>query len=400
MAAPGFWVTFVIVLALGLAPIVTQSASTREVMFTILLAIGMAVSLNIILGYTGYVSFGHVVFFGLGGYLGMYLIDSWNAPLPLAVLGGGMITALLALALGASILRLRGAYFALATIGINEAARTFVANFEPFGGPTGIELQFRVYRNYGGPTQALWITYYSVVGITLFAVIFSYLIKTSKFGLGLMSIREEEKQLTCLVGSNGVGKTTMLRTVMGLIRPWKGSIRFDGKDIGGTPAYAKADLGLVLAPEGRQLFTEMTVEENLEMGAANRRARPNAKKNLERVYEMFPRLKERRQQKAGILSGGEQQMLAVGRGIMAKPVVLMIDELSLGLAPVLSLQLFQSLRQLRQEGLTILLVEQNVQMALAISDYGYVLAEGKVEIEGPARELAQNQHIRAAYLGL
>lgn len=189
---PGFWVTFVIVLALGLSPIVTQSASIREVMFTILLAIGMAVSLNIILGYTGYVSFGHVVFFGLGGYLGMYLIDSWNAPLPLAVLGGGMIAALLALALGASILRLRGAYFALATIGINEAARTFVANFEPFGGPTGIELQFRVYRDYGGPTQALWITYYSVVGITLFAVIFSYLIKTSKFGLGLMSIREDE----------------------------------------------------------------------------------------------------------------------------------------------------------------------------------------------------------------
>lgn len=214
------------------------------------------------------------------------------------------------------------------------------------------------------------------------------------------SLSLEEKQLTCLVGGNGVGKTTMLRTVMGLIRPWKGSIRFDGKDIGGTPAYAKADLGLVLVPEGRQLFTEMTVEENLEMGAANRRARPNAKKNLERVYEMFPRLKERRQQKAGTLSGGEQQMLAVGRGIMAEPVVLMIDELSLGLAPVLSLQLFQSLRQLRQEGLTILLVEQNVQMALAISDYGYVLAEGKVEIEGPARELAQNQHIRAAYLGL
>ncbi len=214
------------------------------------------------------------------------------------------------------------------------------------------------------------------------------------------SLSLEEKQLTCLVGGNGVGKTTMLRTVMGLIRPWKGSIRFDGKDIGGTPAYTKADLGLVLAPEGRQLFTEMTVEENLEMGAANRRARPNAKKNLERVYEMFPRLKERRQQKAGTLSGGEQQMLAVGRGIMAEPVVLMIDELSLGLAPVLSLQLFQSLRQLRQEGLTILLVEQNVQMALAISDYGYVLAEGKVEIEGPARELAQNQHIRAAYLGL
>ncbi len=214
------------------------------------------------------------------------------------------------------------------------------------------------------------------------------------------SLSLEEKKLTCLVGGNGVGKTTLLRTVMGLVRPWKGSIRFDGKDISGTPAYTKADLGLVLVPEGRQLFTEMTVEENLEMGATNRRARPNIKKNLERVYTMFPRLKERRWQKAGTLSGGEQQMLAVGRGIMAEPIVLMIDELSLGLAPVLTLQLFQSLRQLRQEGLTILLVEQNVQMALAISDYGYVLAEGRVEMEGPARELAHNPHIRAAYLGL
>jgi len=168
------------------------------------------------------------------------------------------------------------------------------------------------------------------------------------------SLSLEEKKLTCLVGGNGVGKTTMLRTVMGLIRPWKGSIRFNGKDITATPAHAKADLGLVLVPEGRQLFTDMTVEENLEMGATNRRARPNLKRNFERVYEMFPRLKERRQQRAGTLSGGEQQMLAVGRGIMAEPIVLMIDELSLGLAPVLALQLFQSLRKLRQEGLTIL----------------------------------------------
>lgn len=215
-----------------------------------------------------------------------------------------------------------------------------------------------------------------------------------------LSLSLEEKKLTCLVGGNGVGKTTMLRTVIGLIRPWKGSIRFNGIDITATPAHAKADLGLVLVPEGRQLFTDMTVEENLEMGATNRRARPNLKRNIERVYEMFPRLKERRQQRAGTLSGGEQQMLAVGRGIMAEPIVLMIDELSLGLAPVLTLQLFQSLRKLRQEGLTILLVEQNVQMALAISDYGYVLAEGRVEMEGPARDLIHNQHIRAAYLGL
>ncbi len=210
----------------------------------------------------------------------------------------------------------------------------------------------------------------------------------------------QEKKLTCLVGGNGVGKTTMLRSVMGLLRPWSGSVWFEGKDVTRLPAYAKAEMGLTLVPEGRQLFTDMTVEENLEMGATNRRARPKMKENLERVYTMFPRLKERRGQKSGTLSGGEQQMLAVGRGILSDPTVLMIDELSLGLAPVLTLQLFESLRQLRDTGITLLLVEQNVQMALAISDYGYVLAEGKAELEGSARDLIKNEHVRAAYLGL
>lgn len=210
----------------------------------------------------------------------------------------------------------------------------------------------------------------------------------------------QEKKLTCLVGGNGVGKTTMLKTVMGLLRPWNGSIWFEGRDVSRLPAYIKAEMGLTLVPEGRQLFTDMTVAENLEMGATNLRARPKMKKNLELVYTMFPRLKERHAQKSGTLSGGEQQMLAVGRGIMSDPVILMVDELSLGLAPVLTLQLFESMRQLREAGITVLLVEQNVAMALAISDYGYVLAEGKVEMEGPAKQLAKNQHIRKAYLGL
>ena len=210
----------------------------------------------------------------------------------------------------------------------------------------------------------------------------------------------QDKKLTCIVGGNGVGKTTMLRTVMGLLRPWSGSVWFEGKDVSRLPAYAKAEMGLTLVPEGRQLFTDMSVEENLEMGATNRRARPKMKQNLERVYETFPRLKERRVQKSGTLSGGEQQMLAVGRGIMSDPTVLMVDELSLGLAPVLTIQLFESMRKLRDTGITVLLVEQNVHMALAISDYGYVLAEGKVEMEGPARQLAKNEHVRTAYLGL
>ena len=214
------------------------------------------------------------------------------------------------------------------------------------------------------------------------------------------SIALEEGKLTSLVGANGAGKTTTMRTVMGQIKPWSGSVWFNGQDISHLSAHAKAEMGVVLVPEGRQLFTDMSVEENLEMGASPKRARPHVQKNLALVYEMFPRLKERRAQKAGTMSGGEQQMLAVARGIMANPIVLMIDELSLGLAPVLVLDLFQSLKLLKEQGLTMMLVEQNVQMALAVSDYAFVLAHGKVELQGPSRELARDEHVRSAYLGL
>ena len=166
------------------------------------------------------------------------------------------------------------------------------------------------------------------------------------------------------------------------------------------PAYKKAELGLVMVPEGRQLFTDMTVAENLEMGASPVRARDNLSRNLEKVYTLFPRIKERANQKAGTLSGGEQQMLAVARGLMAEPRILMFDELSLGLAPVLVLSLFENLLELKKTGLTMLLVEQNVQMALAVSDYAFVLAQGRVDMQGESRSLAQDEHIRQAYLGL
>jgi branched-chain amino acid transport system ATP-binding protein len=215
-----------------------------------------------------------------------------------------------------------------------------------------------------------------------------------------VSLALEKGQLTSLVGGNGAGKTTLLRAVMGLVKPWKGTVWFDGRNVSQLPAHNKAELGMALVPEGRQLFTDMSVIENLEMGAAAARAKPNYQRNLQRVYDMFPRLYERREQKAGTLSGGEQQMLALGRGIMAEPVVLMIDELSLGLAPVLMLQLFETLRQLRTLGITILLVEQNVQMALAISDYAYVLSQGRIGLQGPSRELAKNEDVRHAYLGV
>ena len=189
---PGLWITLGIVIVVAVLPVLAGSASLREMIFVILMSVALASSLNILLGYTGYVSFGHIVFFGLGGYVGFYTMAElgWNL-LP-ATLAGGAAAAVLAFLLGKSILRLRGAYFALATIGINEALKAFINNFGPFGGPTGMELHFSVYKNYGGATQALWIAYWGLVFITLMVVVASFLVKRSKFGLGLMAIREDE----------------------------------------------------------------------------------------------------------------------------------------------------------------------------------------------------------------
>jgi branched-chain amino acid transport system ATP-binding protein len=215
-----------------------------------------------------------------------------------------------------------------------------------------------------------------------------------------VSIKVRSGQLTTILGANGAGKTTTLRTIIHWLKPWKGRVVLDGQDVTRLSMHAKAQRGLVLVPEGRQLFGDMTVHENLEMGAYPPRTRKNAPKNLERVYTLFPRLKERSSQRAGTLSGGEQQMLAVGRGLMQEPQVLMIDELSLGLSPLLAQQLFLTLKKLKQEGTTIVLVEQNVHLALALADYAYVMAEGRVRLEGPSQEVANNNEVRTAYLGL
>ena len=215
-----------------------------------------------------------------------------------------------------------------------------------------------------------------------------------------VNLKLEPGKLTTLVGSNGVGKTTLLKTVMGLLRPIEGSVTFQGQEVTRLSAHARAKAGMVLVPEGRQLFTDMSIYENLQMGAFSPRARAGFKNNLDKVYEIFPRLKERANQAAGTLSGGEQQMVAVARGLMAEPEVLMLDELSLGLSPLLALNLFETLTRLKKTGLTMLLVEQNVTMALAVSDYAYVLAEGRVHLEGPARELSKNDEVRRTYLGI
>ncbi len=189
---PGLLLTLGLMVVVGLWPVVTRQEALRETIFTIMLSVALASSLNIMLGYTGYINSGNVVFFGLGGYVGMYLLGTYGASLWVAMLAGGVASGLLALLLGKAILRLRGSYFALATLGVSEVMRTFIGNFSPFGGPTGISLNFRVFAAYGGAKQALWLTYYVLVGLALLVVGVSYLIKISKFGLGLMAIREDE----------------------------------------------------------------------------------------------------------------------------------------------------------------------------------------------------------------
>ncbi|MCL7454487.1 MAG: branched-chain amino acid ABC transporter permease [Anaerolineae bacterium] len=190
---PGLWLALAITAAFALWPaLASNRAYARETSFTILKAVAFAASLNILLGFTGYVSFGHIVFLGLGGYVGFYLMDTFGLHLALAALAGGLSSAILAFLLGKAILRLRGAYFALATIGVNEAMRAFIKNFEPFGGPIGMTLNFGVYRAYGGPDQALWMAYIGTALLTIVVVLVSFLVKTSRFGLGLMAIRENE----------------------------------------------------------------------------------------------------------------------------------------------------------------------------------------------------------------
>ena len=206
--------------------------------------------------------------------------------------------------------------------------------------------------------------------------------------------------MTTIVGANGVGKTTSLRAIVGSIRPWAGKVLFKDEDVTGLAPHLKAARGLALVPEGRQLFSDMSVEENLEMGAFARRGERSYASRLERAYTLFHVLKERRLQRAGTLSGGEQQMLAIARGLMSEPDLLIIDELSLGLAPRVVHEIFATLKRLREEGLTILLVEQNVHLAFAVSDYAYVLAEGRLFTEGAPQKLEAMPEIRKAYLGL
>jgi branched-chain amino acid transport system permease protein len=188
----GFWPSFLLVFLGGLAVLALRQDTLRETAFTVLMFIGLASSLNILMGYTGYVNFGHIVFFGLGGYFGFYLLSELGWPLYLAALSGGVLAMGIAFIIGAAVLRLRGAYFALATIGINEAARAFVTNFEPFGASTGLSINFSVYERYGGASQALWLTFILLWLVTLAVLVVSYLVKRSRFGLGLIAIREDE----------------------------------------------------------------------------------------------------------------------------------------------------------------------------------------------------------------
>ena len=213
-----------------------------------------------------------------------------------------------------------------------------------------------------------------------------------------VSLYVDEGEIVTLIGANGAGKSTTLQTISGLLRSRTGGIEFAGESISRLPPHKIVERGLAQVPEGRRIFLQMTVQENLDMGAFTRRDGGQAEE-LEKVYDQFPRLAERRRQIAGTLSGGEQQMLAIGRALMSKPKLLMLDEPSMGLAPILVEQIFDIIRRLHESGTTILLVEQNAQMALSVADRAYVMETGRIALSGTGAELAQSDRVRQAYLG-
>lgn len=215
-----------------------------------------------------------------------------------------------------------------------------------------------------------------------------------------VSIEVNPGEVVSVIGSNGAGKSTLLKTVSGMLRPRTGTITLDGGQISQAPPSKIVEKGISHVPEGRQIFPTMTVLENLEMGAQFRRTKKVQQATLEQVFTYFPRLKERLEQKAGTLSGGEQQMLAMGRGLMSLPTIMMLDEPSLGLAPVLVSTIFEIIEKINRQGTSILLIEQNVFHSLKISDRGYVLENGAIALSGPGEELLENPHIRKTYLGL
>jgi len=214
-----------------------------------------------------------------------------------------------------------------------------------------------------------------------------------------LSFAVREKETVAVVGANGVGKTTLIRTLMGLLKPARGFVRLNGTDIGPLPPHHVVRLGVACVPEGRRVFKDLTVKENLEMGAYRKEARRRMAQSMDWVTAMFPILRQRWTQRAGTLSGGEQQMLAIGRALMALPNILLIDELSLGLAPLVVKEIFEQLREIRRR-MTVLLVEQNVEMTLKNSDRAYVMETGRIVREGPSAELLHDPTIREAYLGL
>jgi branched-chain amino acid transport system ATP-binding protein len=208
-----------------------------------------------------------------------------------------------------------------------------------------------------------------------------------------------EGKIVTLIGANGAGKSTTLRSIVGLVKPTSGKVLLRDAVISGKATQEIVQMGLVLVPEGRRIFSNLTVEENLMLGAYARSDREGVLKDLSHVYDLFPRLKERRTQKGGTLSGGEQQMLSVGRGLMSRPKLLMMDEPSLGLAPLIVKMIFEIIKQINTEGTTVLLVEQNAKAALEVADYGYVLETGRITLQGKGRDLLMDDRVRKAYLG-
>ncbi|WP_280517483.1 ATP-binding cassette domain-containing protein [Methylobacterium radiotolerans] len=315
-------------------------------------------------GYAGQLSLGQGIFYGLGASCGMLLVGAGISPW-IGIVAGAALAVLVALAISFPCFRLHGPSFSLATIAFLEVFRVLAARSSPM-----LTLE-RVDASYGA---------------------------TSILHAASLEVRAGE--VVTIVGANGAGKTTTLRTIAGFVTPTRGRILFEDEDVTRLSGHEMVARGVTLIPEGRQLFPEMTVRENLLTGAYRRAARERQSETLADVLDLFPRVRERLDQNAGSLSGGEQQMVAIARGMMARPKLLMFDEPSLGLAPIVVAQVFAVVDRIARTGATVLIVEQNVFHTLQVADRGYVLENGEIVLADASAALLDNDHVRRTYLGI
>ena len=363
----------------------------------------LGMGLNVLLGYTGLVSLGHAGFYGIGAYVCALLQVNAGWSFWPALLAAGLFSALIGFLLGLPSLRLTGTYLSIVTLGFCEIVQMILKQWESVtNGNYGV-------RNIPKPTLFGLELNLANGGFLIFVLVLAAVtalactaLRNSNMGRAWRAIKDDELAATMMgirVSRCKIIAFVVSAFITGMVKTASGTVLLDGANITNLSPHKIVQRGISLSPEGREVFPALTVEENLRLGAFTRPDKEERRANFDRVYSLFPRLKERNQQTAGTLSGGEQQMLAIGRALMSSPRILLLDEPSMGLAPNLVLLIFDLIRSINQQGTTILLIEQNANMALSVANRAYVLESGQISLEGNARDLIRDDRVRKAYLG-